>query len=58
MKKVAGCLTLAGSVAAMTFAPGGVSFSQMAPFGDDQGCIACHTGAPGGDYLFMTDHIR
>lgn len=23
--------------------------------GVDEGCIACHAGAPGGDYLFVTD---
>ena len=26
--------------------------------GADQGCIACHQSAPGGDYLYVTDTLR
>ena len=38
--------------------PKGMMLAGKVAKGADQGCIACHTGAPGGDYLFTTDHIK
>ena len=38
--------------------PKGMMLAGKVAKGADKGCIACHTGAPGGDYLFTTDHIK
>lgn len=35
----------------------GVPLAGRVAKGADQGCIACHAGAGGGDYLFTTDHL-
>ena len=38
--------------------PKGMMLAGKVAKGAEQGCIACHTGAPGGDYLFTTDHVK
>ena len=38
--------------------PKGMMLAGKVAKGAKVGCIACHTGAPGGDYLFTTDHIK
>ncbi len=38
--------------------PKGMMLAGKVAKGTDKGCIACHTGAPGGDYLFTTDHVK
>ena len=35
--------------------PMGVRLAGRVAKGADQGCIACHSGAPGGDYEFLRD---
>lgn len=38
--------------------PKGLSLAGRVVKGNSEaGCIACHTGAPGGDYLFTTDRV-
>lgn len=38
--------------------PAGMSLAGRVAKGADQGCIACHSGAEGEDYLFTTDAIK
>ncbi len=38
--------------------PKGMQLAGKVAKGAKKGCIACHTGAPGGDYLFTTDAIK
>ena len=38
--------------------PKGMMLAGKVAKGAPKGCIACHTGAPGGDYLFTTDHVK
>lgn len=38
--------------------PKGMQLAGKVAKGADAGCIACHTGAPGGDYIFTSDHIK
>ena len=38
--------------------PKGMMLAGKVAKGKKKGCIACHTGAPGGDFLFTTDHIK
>ena len=37
--------------------PKGMQLAGRVAKGMDAGCIACHTAAPGDDYLFTTDHV-
>ncbi len=37
--------------------PKGMMLAGRVAKGADKGCIACHSGAPGDDYLFTTDAI-
>ena len=37
--------------------PKGMSLAGRVAKGMDMGCIACHSGAPGEDYVFTSDHI-
>ncbi len=36
----------------------GMALAGLVAKGADQGCIACHSAAPGDDFLFTTDHIK
>lgn len=36
----------------------GAALAGRVAKGADQGCIACHAAAPGGDYLYTTDNAR
>ena len=36
----------------------GLALAGRVAKGADQGCIACHSAAPGDDFLFSTDHIK
>ncbi|WP_349367773.1 cytochrome P460 family protein [Salinarimonas sp.] len=38
--------------------PQGMALAGRVAKGADQGCIACHGAAPGGDYLYTTDFVR
>lgn len=38
--------------------PAGMKLAGRVAKGADQGCIACHQSAPGGDYLYVTDTVR
>lgn len=38
--------------------PKGMQLAGRVAKGADAGCIACHTNAPGENYLFTTDHIK
>ncbi|MCF6301775.1 MAG: cytochrome P460 family protein [Devosiaceae bacterium] len=38
--------------------PAGVELAGRVAKGMDQGCIACHSAAPGEDFIFTTDHIK
>lgn len=38
--------------------PKGMQLAGRVAKGADVGCIACHSGAPGDDYLFTTDAIK
>jgi hypothetical protein len=38
--------------------PKGMQLAGRVAKGMDEGCIACHSSAPGGDYLFVTDTVR
>lgn len=38
--------------------PKGMMLAGKVAKGADKGCLACHTGAPGGDYVFTSDHIK
>lgn len=38
--------------------PKGMELAGKVAKGADQGCIACHTAAPGEDYIFTSDHIK
>ena len=38
--------------------PKGMMLAGKVAKGAPKGCIACHTGAPGGDMLFTTDHVK
>ncbi|EKV27373.1 hypothetical protein C882_1875 [Caenispirillum salinarum AK4] len=38
--------------------PAGMQLAGRVAKGADQGCIACHSAAPGGDYLYVTDFVR
>ncbi|MFP7570018.1 cytochrome P460 family protein [Marivita sp. S2033] len=37
--------------------PAGLQLAGRVAKGTDAGCIACHSGAAGEDYLFTTDHL-
>ncbi len=38
--------------------PKGMQLAGRVAKGKPKGCIACHSGAPGGDYIFTTDHLK
>jgi len=38
--------------------PKGMQLAGRVAKGMPVGCIACHKGAPGGDYIFTSDHIK
>ncbi len=38
--------------------PKGMKLAGKVAKGAKKGCIACHTGAPGGDYIFTSDAIK
>lgn len=38
--------------------PDGMALAGRVAKGMDQGCIACHSAAPGDDFLFVTDTLR
>ncbi len=38
--------------------PKGMQLAGRVAKGADMGCIACHSGADGDDYLFTADHIK
>jgi len=38
--------------------PKGMMLAGKVAKGADKGCIACHTGAPGDDYVFTSDHVK
>ena len=38
--------------------PKGMELAGKVAKGAEVGCIACHTGAPGDDYIFTSDHIK
>lgn len=38
--------------------PKGMQLAGRVAKGAPKGCIACHSGAPGDDYVFTSDHIK
>lgn len=38
--------------------PKGMQLAGRVAKGATKGCIACHSGAPGGDYIFTTDALK